>query len=136
MADDARDEIVAEQAAAHARRLAREAAEAQGMLDRFVIQAKENLTVQQLRARSFDGRRTYATRVVGWYLPRDRSLGVDTEGRFYILNAVGGLRERLRGVTVEPSDPPLAVGRGARDGESMSLAELLERRLAAGDSWS
>jgi len=35
-------------------------------------------------------------------------------------------------VTIAPSPPPLAVGRGARDGESMSLKELLDRRLAAG----
>ena len=27
------------------------------------------------------GRATYRTGLVGWYLPRDRSLGVDTTGR-------------------------------------------------------
>ena len=35
-----------------------------------------------------------------------------------------------------PSDPPLAVGVGARDGESMPLKELLRLRLEAGDEWS
>jgi hypothetical protein len=134
---DARDDVVAEQAAAHARRMARETEQAQGLLAAFVRDAvAKGLSTVELRARSYDGHSTYATGLVGWYLPRDRSLAVDTGGRFYVLNTPGGLRARLRGVTVEPSDPPLAVGRGARDGESMSLAELLERRLATGDTWA
>jgi hypothetical protein len=135
VSDDAaaRDEVMAEQAAAAARRQARETEQAQALLDGFIRDATaRGLATQPLRARSYDGRTTYATGLVGWYLPRDRSLAVDTEGRFYILNTPGGLVARLRGVTVEPTDPPLAVGRGARDGESMSLAELLERRLAEG----
>jgi len=43
-----------------------------------------------------------------------------------------GFGARLRGVTVEPQDPPLQVGRGARDGESIDLDALLARRLDAG----
>jgi hypothetical protein len=131
-----RDDVVAEQAAAHARRQARETTQAQALLDAFVRDAgRRGLPPQPLRARAYGGRATYATGLTGWYLPRDRSLGVDTDGRFYVLNAPGGLRARLRGVTIAPSDPPLAVGRGARDGESMALDELLQRRLDAGDSW-
>ena len=41
----------------------------------------------------------------------------------------GGLRERLTGVTLQPSPPPLVVGRGGRDGESGPLQDYLERRL-------
>jgi hypothetical protein len=135
--DGTRDDVVAEQAAAQARRLARETAQAQTLLDDFVRDAtSRGLATQPLRARSYDGRATFATGLVGWYLPRDRSLAVDIEGRFFVLNTPGGLVARFRGVTVEPSDPPLAVGRGARDGESMSLAELLDRRLEAGDAWA
>jgi hypothetical protein len=132
-----RDDVVAEQAAAHARRQVRETEQAQALLDGFIRDARERgLNTTELRARSYDGRTTYATGLVGWYLPRDHSLAVDIEGRFYILNTPGGLVARVRGVTVLPSDPPLAVGRGARDGESMSLAELLQRRLDAGDAWT
>jgi hypothetical protein len=42
---------------------------------------------------------------------------------------------RLRGVTIAPSEPPLVVGVGGRDGESMPLQQLLDLRLAAGDDW-
>ncbi len=136
MSDDRRDEVVAEQAAAHARKLARETEEAQRLLDDFVREATvRGLATQPLRARSYGGGATYRTGLVGWYLPRDRSLGVDTTGQFYLLNAPGGLMSRLNGVTLTPTAPPLAVGRGARDGESMSLAELLQRRLDAGEAW-
>jgi hypothetical protein len=38
-------------------------------------------------------------------------------------------------VQIAPSPPPLAVGRGARDGESMSLRELLEWRLSVGNTF-
>jgi hypothetical protein len=136
MSDDRRDEVVAEQAAAHARKMARETEQAQRLIDDFVSEAlARGLVTQELRARSYRGSTTYRTGIVGWYLPRDRSLGVDTEGRFYLLNAPGGLMARISGVTLTPTEPPLAVGRGARDGESMSLAELLQRRLDAGDTW-
>jgi hypothetical protein len=136
MSDDRRDEVVAEQAAAHARKLERETEQAQRLIDDFVREAvARGLATQQLRARSYGGGATYRTGVVGWYLPRDRSLGVATTGQFYLLNAPGGLMARLSGVTLIPTAPPLAVGRGARDGESMSLAELLQRRLDAGEAW-
>ena len=44
----------------------------------------------------------------------------------------GGLKERLRGVQLRPSPPPLIVGKGGRDGETGDLAEFLARRLAQG----
>jgi len=36
---------------------------------------------------------------------------------------------RWRTVRIEPTAPPLEVGRGARDGESITLDRLLEQRL-------
>ena len=45
------------------------------------------------------------------------------------------LRARITGAEVEPSVPRLVIGAGGRDGETMSLAELLERRLEAGANW-
>jgi hypothetical protein len=71
----------------------------------------------------------------GWYLQPAGPLAIGEDGDFYVLTTAPGLAAWLRGVDVVPSPPPLAVGRGARDGESMSLAELLERRLAAGTAF-
>jgi hypothetical protein len=136
MSEDARDEVFREQAAAHGRREARESEQAQVILDGFVrAAAEQGLTARPLRATSYNGRATYRTGIVGWYLSRDRSNGVDQAGRFYVLNTPGGLSARLRGVELQPTPPPLAIGKGARDGESMSLKELVERRLAAGEAW-
>jgi hypothetical protein len=41
----------------------------------------------------------------------------------------------VRGVTLRPADPPLQVGAGARDGESIALDVLLTMRLDAGNTW-
>jgi hypothetical protein len=60
---------------------------------------------------------------------------VGEDGSFYILSVPGGLRARFTGVTVPPSDPPLVVGAGGRDGESIPLPDLLRLRLDAGDDW-
>ena len=51
------------------------------------------------------------------------------------MSASSSLRSHLTGARLSPGDPPLTVGIGARDGESMPLAELLDRRLAGGDDW-
>jgi len=39
-----------------------------------------------------------------------------------------------RTVPLEPSPPPLQVGKGAKDGESFALEDLLEMRLQGSDS--
>ncbi|HJG53343.1 MAG TPA: hypothetical protein K8U89_14955 [Brachybacterium faecium] len=82
-----------------------------------------------LRARPYHGAGTIRTDLVGWYLKQDRSLAVDREGRYYVMRVDGGLMSRLRGATPEPRPAPLVVGRGARDGDSFPLEELLEMRL-------
>lgn len=81
-----------------------------------------------LRARPYTGSGTIRTGLRGWYLKQDRSLAVDTEGHFYILRVDGGLLSRLRGATPQPRHAPLVVGRGARDGETVDLDELLAMR--------
>lgn len=81
-----------------------------------------------LRARPYRGGGTVRTGLEGWYLKRDRSLAVDAEGRFYVLRVEGGLLARLRGESPEPSLAPLVVGRGARDGDTFELEELLRMR--------
>jgi hypothetical protein len=79
---------------------------------------------------------SYRTGVTGWYLRRNRSLGADADGNYYILGTPASLRARLLGVRISPSDPPLTVGLGARDGESMPLEQLLRLRLEEGDDWT
>ena len=49
-----------------------------------------------------------------------------------MLSTPSSVAARLTGVTLTPSDPPMELGRGARDGESIPLAEALANRLAAG----
>jgi hypothetical protein len=60
---------------------------------------------------------------------------VTTDGGYYSLTSPVSLRARLFGVELESIDPPLQVGAGARDGESVSLEVLLAMRLGAGNDW-
>lgn len=82
-----------------------------------------------LRAPVVGSGSSYRTGLTGWYLRRNRSLGVDTDANFYILGTPASLKARLFGVHVLASDPPLIIGLGARDGESLPLSQLLQHRL-------
>ena len=88
-----------------------------------------------LRARPYSGGGRLRTDVVGWYVRRDLRAGVGTDGRWYVLVVAPSLRGRLTGVHVEPSDAPLQVGAGGRDGDSVDLAVLLQLRLDAGQDF-
>ncbi|WP_062291384.1 hypothetical protein [Demequina phytophila] len=113
-----------------------EAREASVLLAAFARDAAAaGVEPETLTARTYSGSARVRTQVRGWYLKRDRSVGVDTEGRFYILSTPGGLKERLRGAMLAPSDPPLELGRGGRDGESLPLTEALRLRLDGGNGW-
>jgi hypothetical protein len=115
---------------AQRRRSEQDSAKAQVLVDRFVARATEaGLATEELTARPWTGRGRYRTGVVGWYLRRDRSVGVDVDGRFYVLVVAPERFGRWRTVRVDPTPPPLQVGRGARDGESVTLDALLEMRL-------
>ncbi len=124
----------AEQAQYHVeaqrRRSERESAKAQVLVDGFVAQATQaGLATEELTARPWSGRGRYRTGVVGWYLRRDRSVGVGLDGGYYVLVVAPKRFGRWRTVPVDPSPPPLQVGQGARDGESVALDVLLEMRL-------
>ena len=115
---------------AQRRRSEQESAEAQVLVDRFVARATQaGLATEELTARPWSGRGRYRTGVVGWYLRRDRSIGVGLDGRYYVLVVAPERFGRWRTVSVDPSPPPLQVGQGARDGESVALDVLLEMRL-------
>jgi hypothetical protein len=109
----------------------REAAKAQTLIDAFIEEAtRVGLPTEELTARPWSGSGSYRTGVTGWFLRRDRSIGIDTEGRFYILVVPPQRFGRWRTVSIEPSLPVLQPGQGARDGETASLETLLKSRLS------
>lgn len=110
-----------------------ESLEARKLIAGFVRRARElGIEPVRLRGRSYRGRGTFPTALTGWYLQRSGPLAVGTDGEFYVLTGDPGLLGRFRGVEIPATDPPLTIGRGARDGESMPLQDLLDSRLAAG----
>jgi hypothetical protein len=134
-----RRDAAAEQVARIERERAGETAQARRLIADFVAAAKAaGLPVVPLTARAMNGRTRYRTGLTGWYLKRNGAVAVDEDAGYYLMSAPSSLASRLTGVTLRPSDPPLVVGRGGRDGESIPLAELLALRLAAGpeDVWT
>lgn len=133
---DPREERIISHARALAHAKAAESRQASELLRAFVARAiAAGIPTTRLRARSYGGTTRYRTDIEGWYLRRDLSVGVDLEGRFYILSTPSSLAARVTGVSLVPSDPPMELGRGARDGESMPLADAIERRLQAGSAF-
>ncbi len=126
----ARGEAIAARAAADDRRRAAERVRAQRMIDEFMQAMRaRGVPPVPLRARVGDGRTTYRTGRTGWYLRRNKTVAIGADGAFLILTVPASVRSWLTGVDVEPSDPPLIVGRGGRDGEAVELAALLAQRL-------
>ncbi|WP_407319617.1 hypothetical protein UQW22_04115 [Isoptericola halotolerans] len=123
-----------EAAREHAARLAaRQDAEhhrAEEMLDRFVRAARDaGLEPGPLQVKGYGGRGTARTVLRGWYLRTDRTAAVSTDGNFYVLTAPLTLLDRVRGVRPEPKRPPLVLGAGGKDGDSIDLDVALERLL-------
>lgn len=109
-----------------------ESAKAQVLIDGFLRDvAAAGIAAEPLRATLYSGQ-SVRTDKRGWYLRRNQSVAVGEDGSYYILTVPGGLRERVRGVRLTASPPPLIVGKGGRDGETGDLAEFLARRLAQG----
>jgi hypothetical protein len=122
-----------ERLAAIDRRKAAETEQAAKHVAAFLRDAQaRQLPTTRLRAGSQNGRGTYRTSLEGWYIKRNQTLAIGVDGNFYIMSAPGSLTARVTGVVVHPSDPPLIVGAGGRDGESMAIADLLQQRLEAG----
>lgn len=131
-----RRELAQAKADQFARARAGETARAREMILEFAHEAgRRGITAGPLLARAGDGRPSYRTGLAGWYLSRDGTVGVTTDGGYYTLVSPVSLKARLVGVTLQPTDPPLQVGAGGRDGESIALDVLLAMRLDAGDDW-
>lgn len=109
-----------------------EAAKAQRLIDDFLVAVRAaGIPAVPLQARLLSGPLVRTDRR-GWYLRRNRSVAVGEDGGYYLLTVPGGVRERLRGARLQPSPPPLVVGRGGKDGETAELRFFLSRVLAEG----
>jgi hypothetical protein len=103
------------------------------LIDGFIARAMElGIDPEPLRAHTFAGA-DVKTDKVGWYIRKNKSIAVGTDGGYYQLTVPGGsgFLERLRGVKLAATPPPLVVGRGGRDGETGDLSEFLDRVLAS-----
>jgi hypothetical protein len=109
-----------------------ESLQAQKLVDEFVATARaKGVAPHPLRATLYSGQ-SVKTDKIGWYIRKNESVAVGEDGSYYVLVVPGGLRERLSGVKLKPSPPPLIVGKGGRDGDTGDLADFLKLRLAAG----
>jgi len=105
---------------------------AQELVDQFVVDAvRAGLPTEELTARPWSGAGRYRIGIAGWYLSSDRRFAVGVDGGYYVLIVAPVRFGRWRTVQVAPTPPPLRVGEGARDGESVDLAVLLAARLRA-----
>lgn len=117
------------------RRRATEARQARQLVMEFVRAARERgVSPTPLTAQAHHGRTRYRTGLHGWYLKSDRSVAIGTDGAFYLLTVPASLRARFLGTPVTPTEPKMTIGAGGRDGESIPLADLLKKRLAAGNT--
>ena len=109
-----------------------ESVQAQKLVDQFVADMHAaGVASEPLRATLYSGQSVKTDRR-GWYLRKNQSLAIGDDGAYYILTVPGGLRERLSGVKLRPSPPPLIIGKGGRDGESGDIRDFLRWRLDAG----
>ncbi|MGW0433337.1 hypothetical protein ACWDV4_12470 [Micromonospora sp. NPDC003197] len=122
--------------AAEERRRAEETGRARKLVAWFTRQAQQcGIRPTVLTAVGYNGRTRYRTGLTGWYVDVAHSRAVSVAGDYYLLTVAGGLRARLLGASIQPQEPRLIVGEGGRDGQSVPLRDLLQRRLAAGDDW-
>ena len=68
-------------------------------------------------------------RVAFQYLRTEVHPGIGQDGAFYVLAVAPERFGRWRTVRIEPTPPPLVVGKGAGDGEVFDLDVLLQQRL-------
>ena len=124
-----RAEDAAQRAHLEAAAVRAEAAQAQVLIDSFLTEAKaKGIAPVPLRATLYSGQ-SVKTDKRGWYLRNNQSLAIGDDGAYYILTVPGGLKERIRGVQLKPSLPPLYVGKGGKDGDTGDLREYLDRIL-------
>jgi len=83
-----------------------------------------------LMVQGYGGKGEARTRLKGWYLRNNRTVALGTDGKFYVLIApLNALHPRFLKVDVQPSRPPLIIGEGGKDGDTIELSEAIERVL-------
>ncbi len=113
-----------------AQRQSRESAQARALLQDFVARARTTgLEPETLLVQGYGGKGTAKSQVRGWYLRFDHAVGVGEDGEFYVLTAPLTLLDRVRGVQIRPTDPPLVIGQGGRDGDTIDMSQALARIL-------
>lgn len=111
-----------------------EAQVAQKLIDAFISEAtRRGIAPEPLKATLMSGP-TVKTDKQGWYLRKNRSIAIGTDGGYYVLTVPGGTMARFTGVKLQPTPPPMVVGRGGREGETGDLKEFLGWRLDAGNA--
>ncbi|HYP44017.1 MAG TPA: hypothetical protein VEQ66_02345 [Propionibacteriaceae bacterium] len=109
-----------------------ESVKAQQLIEQFLADAQAaGIAPEPLKATLYTGQ-SVKTDKRGWYLRKNQSVAIGDDGAYYILTVPGGWTERLRGVKLTPTPPPLIVGKGGRDGETGDIAEFLRARLSDG----
>lgn len=107
-----------------------EARAAQVHLDAFVARLQRaGIAPEPLQATLLNGTRV-KTGLAGWYLNRARTIAVAPDGRYFQLITAGSAFARFTGVSPQPTDPTMVIGRGGRDGETGDLPDFLERAFA------
>lgn len=92
------------------------------------VAREEGLQDVPLRVRGYAGG-SARTPLRGWYLRADETVGIDTQGRYYVLSMPLSLAQRLRGVRPESQPVPMTIGEGGRDGDIVPLRFALDRLL-------
>jgi hypothetical protein len=84
----------------------------------------------ELMVQGYGGVGEAPTNLRGWYLRNNRTCALGTDGKFYVLIApLSRLHLPFMKVKVAPTRPPLIIGEGGKDGDSIDLADALERVL-------
>ena len=92
------------------------------------VAREEGLQDVPLRVRGYAGG-SARTPLRGWYLRADETVGIDTQGRYYVLSMPLSLAQRLRGVRPDSQPVPMTSGEGGRDGDIVPLRFALDRLL-------
>ncbi len=101
---------------------------AEGILAEFMpVVTEHGPAPVPLKVLGYGGRGEARTPLKGWYLRGNRTAALGTDGRFYVLIAPLSVVDRVKGVRPTPERPPMVLGEGGKDGESIELEVSLER---------
>jgi len=124
-----RTQAAAIQASRLAERQDAEHRKAEALLAEFlpVVKARGPAPVELL-VQGYGGQGSAKSNLRGWYLRNNRTCALGTDGKFYVLIApLSRLHPRFMRINVRPTRPPMILGEGGKDGDTIDLADALER---------